>query len=87
MAYDSANLTQMCHGGGVKWWNYSTTDNIATVNTSGYFNSAVGMLSLRDVIIVQDTATPTTSLVSVVTNTGTVVDVTDGLAITETNTD
>ena len=45
------------------------------------------MLSVRDVIIVCDTNTPTTNFVNVISNTGTVVDVSDGTAIAETDGD
>ncbi len=73
---------------GFSLWHYKTADAIATVNTSGYFTGeAVNMLSVRDVIIVSDTATPTTSFVSVLSNNGTTVDVSDGTAIAETDTD
>mgnify|MGYP005831272019 FL=1 len=66
---------------------YSTTDAIATVNTSGYFNSATDLLQVRDVIIVCDTSTPTTHFVSVLSNASSVVDVSDGTAIAETDSD
>jgi len=70
------------------WWTYTTTDAIATVNSAGYFTGdSVNMLAVRNVIIVVDTNTPTTSLVSVLSNDGTTVDVSDGLAITETDSD
>jgi len=87
MAYSSANLTQLAHGNGFKFWHYTSSDAIATVNTSGYFNDASNQLTVRDVIIVVDSNTPTTSLVSVLSNASGVVDVSDGLAITETDTD
>ena len=87
MAYNSANLTQLAHGNGFALWHYTSADAIATVNTEGYFNDSANMLSVRDVIIVVDSNTPTTSLVSVLSNTGTVVDVSNGLAITETDGD
>jgi hypothetical protein len=45
------------------------------------------MLAVRDVIIVSDTNVPTTSFVSVLSNTGSVVDVSDGTAIAETDGD
>ena len=45
------------------------------------------MLAVRDVIIVADTNTPTTNFVTVLSNTGTVVDVSDGTAIAETDGD
>jgi hypothetical protein len=66
---------------------YTSADAIATVNTAGYFNSAANMLSVRDLIIVRDTNVPTTSFVTVLTNTGSVVDVSDGTAVVETDTD
>jgi|TARA_S200002703_G_scaffold46294_2_gene40166 hypothetical protein len=87
MAYSAAGLTRLAGGSGVNLYHYSTTDAIATVNTAGYFNSAANMLNVRDVIIVADTNTPTTSFVSVLSNTGSVVDVSDGTAIAETDSD
>ena len=45
------------------------------------------MLAVRDVILVADTNTPTTHFVTVLSNTGTVVDVSDGTAIAETDGD
>ena len=87
MAFNSANLTQLAHGNGFKLWHYTSADAIATVNTSAYFNDATDMLTVRDVIIVVDSNTPTTSLVSVLSNASGVVDVSDGLAITETDSD
>jgi len=45
------------------------------------------MLGVRDLVIVQDTNVPTTSLCSVLSNTGSVVDISDGTAVSETDTD
>ena len=45
------------------------------------------MLSVRDVILVVDTNVPSSNLVNVLSNTGTVVDVSDGTAIVETDGD
>mgnify|MGYP001211066016 FL=1 len=87
MAYSASGLTRLAGGSGVNLYHYSTTDAIATVNTAGYFNDAANMLNVRDVIIVADTNTPTTSFVSVLSNTGSVVDVSDGLAVPETDSD
>ena len=66
---------------------YSSADAIATVNTAGYFNDAANMLAVRDLIIVCDTNTPTTNFVNVLSNTGSVVDVSDGTAVVETDGD
>jgi len=87
MAYSASGLTRLAGGSGVNLYHYSTTDAIATVNSAGYFNNAANMLNIRDVIIVADTNTPTTSFVSVLSNTGSVVDVSDGTAIAETDSD
>ena len=87
MSFSAAGLTRIGGASNGDLWFYSTTDTIATVNTAGYFNSAANMLSIRDVIIVADTNTPTTNLCSVLSNTGTVVDISDGTAIAETDGD
>lgn len=87
MAYSAAGLTRIGGGSNGDLWFYTTEDAIATVNTEGYFNDASNMLSVRDVIIVADTNTPTTSFVSVLSNAAGVVDVSDGTAIAETDGD
>jgi len=68
-------------------WSYTSTDAIATVNTSGYFNSVSDEVSVRDIIFVVDSNTPTAHLVSVLSNASGVVDVSDGTAIAETDSD
>jgi len=75
---------------GGRLWYYESADAIATVNTSGYFTNgyALGM-RVGDTVIVRDTATPTTSLCTVITassSTG-IADVSDGTAIAQTNSD
>ena len=88
MAYAASGLSMLATANGFSLWHYSSADAIATVNSAGYFTGdSVNMLAVRDVIIVVDTNTPTTSLVSVLSNNGTTVDVSDGLAITETDSD
>ena len=87
MAFNAAGLTRIGGASNADLWFYTTTDAIATVNTAGYFNDASAMLAVRDVIIVADTSTPTTNLVSVLSNSSGVVDVSDGTAIAETDTD
>tara|TARA_R100000654_G_scaffold53041_2_gene79153 strand:+ start:406 stop:669 length:264 start_codon:yes stop_codon:yes gene_type:complete len=87
MAYSAANLTRIGGASNGDLWFYSSTDTIATVNTEGYFNDAANMLAIRDVIIVVDSNTPTTNLVNVLSNTGSVVDVSNGTAIVETDGD
>lgn len=89
MAYDAANLTRLSGGSGVSLWHYSTTDTVATVNTAGYFNASSNMLGLNDVIITLSSTggTPVLSHLYVNANNGSVVDVTDGVVITATDTD
>jgi hypothetical protein len=87
MAYSASGLHKIGGASGVNLWIYQTTDAIATVNSANYFNDSANMLNVRDLIIVQDTNTPTTSFVSVLSNTGTAVDVSDGTAVAETDSD
>ena len=87
MAFSAAGLTRIGGASNGDLWYYSSTDAIGTVNTSGYFNDAANMLAVRDLIIVTDTNTPTTHFVNVLSNTGTVVDVSDGTAVVETDGD
>ena len=87
MAYAASGLNRLAGASNGNLWFYTTADAIATVNTEGYFNNAANMLNVRDVIIVADTNTPTTSFVSVLSNTGSVVDVSDGTAVAETDGD
>jgi|TARA_R100000030_G_scaffold21556_1_gene15507 hypothetical protein len=87
MAYSASGLTRIGGDSNGSVWRYSTTDAIAAVNSAGYFNSAANMLSVRDLIIVCDTNTPTTNFCTVLSNTGTVVDVSDGTAVAETDGD
>ena len=87
MAYSASGLTRIGGASNASLWFYTSADAIATVRASGYFNDAANMLAVRDVIIVADTNTPTTNLCNVLSNTGSVVDISDGTAIAETDTD
>jgi len=87
MAYSASGLHRIGGASGVNLWIYQTADAIATVNSAGYFNSSANMLNVRDLIIVMDTNTPTTHFCTVLSNTGSVVDVSDGTAVAETDGD
>jgi len=91
MAFTSTGLSaaggQSKAGNAPQVWTYSSGDAIATVNTSGYFNSVASLLKVGDVIYVHDSVTPTMSIVWVRSNNGTTVDVSDGLTVTATNSD
>ena len=92
MAFSSAGFVN--YGGGKKGvapslYGYSTTDAIGDVNTEGYFNDLSDTLAVGDTILVRSSTGGTQALswVYVLTNTGGVVDVTDGLTITATDSD
>ena len=87
MAYSASGLARIGGDSNGSLWMYTSADAIATVNTAGYFNSAANMLDVRDLIIVRDTNVPTTNFCTVLSNTGTVVDVSDGTAVVETDSD
>ena len=91
MAYSITGLQpiggQSKAGNAPQMWSYTSADAIATVNTSGYFNDAADVLKVGDLIYVYDSNTPTASLVVVLSNTGTVVDVSDGTALSVADAD
>ena len=93
MAYSATGLNtiggQSKAGTAPQMWSYTTTDAIADVNTAGYFNSAASLLKVSDIIFcfTSSGGTPAMSIVWVNANSGTVVDVTDGLTVTATDTD
>jgi len=88
MAFAIAGLSSLSTANGFTLWHYTTTDTIATVNTAAYFTGdAVNYLNVRDLIIVVDTNTPTTSLCNVLSNNGTTADISDGTTIVETDGD
>ena len=88
MAYSASGLHRIGGASGVNLWIYQPTAAIAAVNSAGYFTGeAINMLNVRDLIIVQDTNTPTTNFVTVLSNNGTTVDVSDGTAVAETDGD
>ena len=87
MAYAASGLARIGGDSNGSLWMYTSADAIATVNSAGYFNSAANMLAVRDLIIVCDTNVPSTNFVNVLSNTGTVVDVSNGTAVVETDSD
>ncbi len=87
MAYAASGLARLGGANGFSLWHYKTADAKAAVDTSGYFNDAANMLNVGDVVISYDTATPTVTLMVVLSNDGAAVDVSDGTAISLTDTD
>jgi hypothetical protein len=87
MAYSASGLSRMAGGGGHSLWFYDSTDAMTVVRASGYFNDAASMLNVGDAIFVLDSDAPTMSVAVVLSNTGSVVDISDGTAISVTDTD
>ena len=93
MAFSSTGLATIGaskKGNAPSIYSYSTTDAIADVNTEGYFNSIHDTLAVGDVIFCRTSTggTQALSIVYVLTITAAgVVDVTDGLTITATDSD
>jgi hypothetical protein len=92
MAYSStgfATIGASKAGNAPSLYAYSTADAIADVNTSGYFNTIASILRVGDVIFCYTSSggTPAMSIVWVNSNTGTVVDVTNGTTVDATDSD
>lgn len=91
MAYSNTGLNLIGGGGKAgtapQVWTYTSADAIATVNTAGYFNSASTLLNVRDIMFIVDSNTPTLHIVSVLSNASGVVDISDGTAVAETDSD
>jgi hypothetical protein len=91
MAYSITGLQpiggQSKAGNSPQIWSYTSADAIATVNTSAYFNDASDLLKVGDLMYIRDSATPTASLVVVLSNASGVVDVSDGTTISVADAD
>lgn len=68
---------------------YTTTDTVATVNTSGYFNAISDEVVVGDIItsVTSTGGTLASSIHTVVSNASGVVDVSDGTTIAQTDSD
>jgi len=93
MAYSDTGFTTVAAskaGNAPSIYAYKTTDTIADVNTTGYFNSLSTILSVGDLIycVTSTGTTAVATLVYVLTNTTAgVVDVTDGTTLANTDGD
>jgi hypothetical protein len=70
-------------------YTYASTDAQSVIRASGYFNTIAAILKVGDIIFCYSATggTPVMSTAYVNSNTGTVVDITDGVVITATDTD
>ncbi len=96
MAFNATGLTRLSSGGGANVYFYRSLDASAAVNSAAYFTGdAVNMLNIGDLIIQQEvggaidapTSVTNGTLMWVLSNNGTVVDVSDGTAIVVTDSD
>jgi len=92
MAYSATGFSTIAaskKGNSVALYAYSTADAIADVNTAGYINALADTLAAGDIIFARTSTggTQVLSIVYVASNASGVVDVTDGLTITATDTD
>jgi hypothetical protein len=70
-------------------YTYTSTDAQSVIRVSGYFNAVASILKVGDLIFCYSATggTPVMSTAYVNSNTGTVVDITDGVTVTATDTD
>ena len=92
MAYSVTGFTTYSaakRGNAPSMYGYKTTDAIAAVNTSGYFNDLSDTLEVGDLIycVTSTGATPVSSFVYVLSNAAGVVDVNDGTVSADTDSD
>ena len=90
MAFVLNDLQQVGPGGSApRLWTYTTTDTIATVNTSGYFDNVSDTLSVGDLLYCNTSTggTLVCTLTQVLTNASGVVDVADGTTLAATDGD
>lgn len=90
MAFSNTGLNTVAaskRGNAPSIYTYTSTDAIADVNTSGYFNDLSDTLAVGDIIFVHDSSTPTMSIVVVLSNASGVVDVSDGTAVSVADAD
>jgi len=70
-------------------WTYSSPDAQSVIRVTGYFNSVSSVLKVGDIIFCYSATggTPVMSTAYVVSNAAGVVDITDGVTVTATDTD
>ena len=78
MSLKVSDLSVLAYSNNFTLWHYTTVDDTAAIDTAGYFNTAVDMLRINDLLIINtDTdGTPSTKFHIVTSNNGIVVGVT-----------
>lgn len=77
MAFTASNLSVLAYANNFTLWHYTSVDTALVIEGAGYFNSAVDMLRVNDLMIINiDTdGTPATKFYIVTANTGSSVTV------------
>jgi len=77
MAYKASDLSVLAYANNFTLWHYTTIDTALTIDAAGYFDSAVDMTRLNDLLIINiDTdGTPATKFYIVTGNDGSSVTV------------
>jgi hypothetical protein len=78
MAFDASNLSVLAYANNFTLWHYTTIDASGVITAANYFNKAVDMMRVGDLMVINiDTdGTPTTKFYIVTGNTGTAVSIT-----------
>lgn len=90
MAYATTNPPALQNQSinGPRQWFYQSADSQTDVRVSGYFTNGFELgMKAGDIVFVTDTDTQQQSIHSVLEATATAVDLSDGLAVTNTDTD
>ena len=89
MAYSASGLTLVGGSSAQRMWIYTTADAIADVTTEDYFLEAIDMIRKNDVITVVSSTggTPVVSHAYCNQSDGTNIDIINGVAITNTDSD
>lgn len=89
MAFKPQDLSVIGYANGFTLWHYTTEDAAADVDTAGYFDAAVDVLRVGDMILanVDTGGTMAGGIFLVSSNTGSIVDVDDITAVGGTDTD
>lgn len=87
MAYDYNNLSAIAYGNGFTLWHYRTSDTMADIAVSGYFNRAGPMLRVGDFVIANAGlgVLPTHGFLVVLAIANGVVDLSDPMPVGATN--
>jgi hypothetical protein len=78
MSFDASNLSVLAYANNFTLWHYTSTDTSGTITGAGYFNNAVDMMRVNDLVVINiDTdGTPSTKFYIVTGNTGSAVSIT-----------